>query len=399
MRVFEQYYFDLGNKILFKDTLPYVESWLAEQEIPYDGMAFMMCLCCDKDLLNRLLAKYPQLEKYRRIDTGGWDITPEGLRLRDELKPFDYDFSSVPQDWPAEYNLHVSQEDETLVRELVAKIPRPFNPGAVCVVLDHVRWFSDICTEPAIPNHGQPSGFGAASLQSNHIELVKDFEMGKKHNEISVKIERTKSLEELLDVTSVVKKLTGAFGPVRSQRMDVVFTPEEIRRHEAVEAEMKPLLEALWAELKTEESVPKDAPPEFIYGRTDWGNGEINVMSSAEGEPVSPKKAIMKAIKGTGFQYKYQSGGFYECVKYTKYNHRIELSFSQKPMSRWFTFYLNISGYNFRVGVPLAHGVDIMKQSVVEESVQGLVDLALKVESRLTEPLARLYGKTPAWYP
>jgi len=398
VRVFEQYDFDLGSNILFKDTLPYVEAWLAEQGIAYHGMALMMCLCSDEDLLNRLLGKYPQLEKYRRIDTGNWEITPQGLLSNGELRPFSYDLSSVPQDWPSSYALHVLREDEALVRELTAKIPRPFNPGAVCIVLDHVRWFPDINTEPAIPEDGEPSGFGACALQSNHIEMVKDFQMGKKHNQVSVKIERTKSPEALLDVSAVVEKLTAAFGAVRDQYLDIVFSPEERRLHQAADEALEPVLQALWAELKLEDAVPKNVPPQYIFTRANFGDGTIDVVSLGQGEPVSPKKAIVKAIKGTGFQYKYYAGGFYECKKRTKYNHLIELSFSQKTMSRHFNCYLGISGFNFRVGVPLATGIDIMRQSVVEEAVQGIVKLSLQIEERLTEPLARAYGKTPDWY-
>jgi len=396
MRVFGRYYFDLGGRVLFKDTLSYVEIWLAGQGISYNGMAFMMNLCGNSELHCRMVEKYPQLEKYQRIYTGNREITTERLYAEGELRPFEYDLSSVPQCWPEPYELHVAREDENLVRELVTKIPRPFNPGATCVVLDHVQWFSDINAEPAISDDkGEPCGFSAFPLHTNHIELVKDFQMGKKRNQVSAKIERTKSSEELLDVSHVLEKLVAAFGPVQWQCLDVVFSPEEIRENKAADEEIAPLLEALWEEMKPERTAPENAPSAYKIIRQKSG---IDLVMAMEGEPVSPKKAILKAIKGTGFQYKFSPGGFYDCEKFTRYNHRIEIFFSLKPMSRHLTFGMGVRGYNFRIGIPTAPDVDIMKQSVADETAQKLVNAALQVEERLTEPLARFYGKTPDWY-
>ena len=60
---------------------------------------------------------------------------------------------------------------------------------------------------------------------------------------------------------------------------------------------------------------------------------------------------------------------------------------------------IKVSGYNFDFCIPFdLHGIDIMKQSVVEELVQATFAAAMKAEAYLTDILLELYGKTPEWY-
>ena len=396
MRVFQHYYFDLGKQILFKDTLPYVEAWLVGQGIAYGGMAFSMhFINCDEDRdALRVLARFPRLEKYYRPKVSVYEPPLQDIARGARVNCTYYgDFTSTPQDWPETMGAHVPKEDEDMIRQLAAKIPRPFNPMSVGIVLDDVHWYPGINTEPAIlPGHGESSG----RALSNRITLHKDFESGRKHNEINVTIERTKSFEELLDITDVLERLTAAFGVPRGSGKSIAFSPEELRGHRAADAEIKPLLEALQAELQPEKAVPADVPPIYHFHRTDWENG-IVVMSAAETGPVSPKKAIRQAIKGTGYKYSYQPGGFYECTKRNEHNHLFRIGFGLAPQSHHLTNWISTGGYNFSCDVH-TKDVDVANQAVVEEAVPLIVNLALQVEQRLTEPLARIYGKTPDWY-
>lgn len=402
MRVFQNIFFDLGDRVLFKDTLPYVEDVLKRNGFAYDGMAFMMSVSSDKQLFKQLLEKYPQLDKYIRIETGGWEITTAGLRAvyenGEEIRPFVFDISSVPQYWPEPYELHIDREDEPVIRELVTQIPRPFNPGGVCVVLDHVCWFPKINTEPAIKiGAREPSGFGAFSLYSNHVELVKDFKMGRKHNQVSINIERTHSFDELLDISPVLDKLTVEFGEPRCIAVPcIVFSDEEKQRNEAADKALKPVLEQLQNILNIDNCFPTDDPPAYI---TICQPDGADLMIPMKGEPISPKKAIFKAIKETGYNYTFFPGGFYECNKININNHRFQILFSQNPSSRYIEYGITVSGYNFDFCIPLnIHGVDVMKQSVVEEIARSTFAASMKAEEYLTDVLLQLYGKTPDWY-
>jgi len=385
MRVFQVYYFDLKDRVLFKDTLPFVEAWLAGQGIAYGGVAFGMQFVNweeDRDT-PRLLASFPQLEKYHRA----------------KAEKNCSDFTSVPPNWAPGMIMHALKEDEDVIRQAAAKIPRPFNPLFNYFALDDVQWFPKINTIPALYADHTPGASGLYPHLSNRIEMSKAFQSGKKYNEIEVIIERTNTPEELLDDTAILEKLIAGLGTKpRYGAVQIVSSEEERRETEAADVAVAPILEALWTELKPREAVPKDAPPAYHIARMDLGLGEMNVMSLVQGEPVSPKKAIFKAIKGTGLQYKYKHGGFYECVKVNRHNHKFEVSFSLKPMSRYLTFGASISGCNFRVGIPMAHGVDIMHQSVADETARLVVDAALQAQARLENILLQHYGRTPDWY-
>ena len=402
MRVFQQYYFDLKDRVLFKDTLPFVEAWLAGQGIAYDGMMLAMHFTNieeDRDT-PRVIARFPGLEKYCRVKVDIYKPPSAQAFLPHLGRTYSSDFTSVPENWPEDMNIHVAKEDEDTIRQIAAKIPRPFNPSATCIALDNVRWFPEINTCPAyILGRGAPCGYSLFPHLSNSIALGKSSSSGKKHNVIAVSIERTHTLEQLLDDTAILEKMTAAFETAPHYRaLRIVFSEEEHRQTQATDEALTPILEDLWAELKPESAVPKDVPPEYQCIRRQ-NEGEPDLMLIyMPGEPVSPKKAILKAVKGMGFQYKYGPGGYYECWKINQYNHKFKVWFAIKPMTRQLNFGAGISGYNFHVSIPMAHQVDVMKQSVADETAQMAVAAALQAQARLSDTLLRLYGKTPDWY-
>ena len=394
MRVFQNYYFDLKERVLFKDTLPFVEAWLAGQGIAYGGMMFEQNFYNwgEDRITPRLFAMFPGLKKYHSEKVSVHELSPQTITSN---------FTSVPKNWPEDMNIHVQKEDEDVVRQIAAKIPRPFNPSATCIALDNVQWFPVIDTSPAyLPGKGAPCGYSLFPHLSNSIALGKSSGSGKKHNIIAVTIERTHTLEQLLDDTAILEKLTDAFGtPPHYQAVRIVFSEDERRQTQAAAEALAPILQALWAELKPEEAVPRDVPPEFQCIRHP-NEGEVVVMEMiyTPGEPVSPKKAILKAIKGMGFQYKYEPGTYYECWKTNQHNHKFKVWFAIKTSTRQLNFGASISGYNFHVSIPMGNNIDVMKQPVADETAQAVVTAAIQAEARLSETLLQFYGKTPDWY-
>lgn len=402
MRVFQEYWFDLRERVLFKDTLDYTEAWLAREGITYRQMAFMMEFGGEKQPEDRLLAAFPGLARYhhgtsRNEYTLPYDTTP--------YVTYDYEVSSVPKDWPGIPDIHVPPEEWPLVRALIKKIPRPFNPSLVCFALDHVQWFPEINTEPALDGEPEelkdrrPDGLGLRPRYSNHISLYKEFDTGRKHNPVSVTIERTHSRDSLLDDAPIRERLTAAFGKPTSSCMHVIFNREEHRARQAADAALAPILEALYADLRPEQATPAHVPPAYLHHQQPGEDGQmIDFVRAAEGEPVSPKKAVCAAIKGTDLRYRYEAGGVYVCEKINAYNHRLAVYFTVAPMSRHMNRWIHITGYNFQVALPQPPGVDIMRQSTVDETVQLTLALALQAEELLRETLERLYGATPGWY-
>ena len=63
MRVFDTFIYNIVDKVKFKDTKPYIDKMLSELKLKYDSVIFTINeYMTDYDTI---LAKYPELEKYR----------------------------------------------------------------------------------------------------------------------------------------------------------------------------------------------------------------------------------------------------------------------------------------------------------------------------------------------
>ena len=110
----------LGPSVLFKNTLPMVETFLRENGVRYEGLLFRFGICPDK-----LLAAYPQLEQYRVESPSGVlysNASPTGV------------FRKVPLGW------ELPTADQPLIREIASKVPRVYNIAFVEISLEGVGW-------------------------------------------------------------------------------------------------------------------------------------------------------------------------------------------------------------------------------------------------------------------
>ncbi|MDR3071900.1 MAG: hypothetical protein LBU41_00215 [Clostridiales Family XIII bacterium] len=405
MRVFEIFHFDLKKRVLFKDTLSFIEDWLAEQEISYENMALMLNVSYG-DRFEKTVKLFPGLERYRRINSSGYELTDEGLRTVDgQIIPFEYDISSVPQNWPDPIDIHVRKEDEPLVREVVRKIPRPINPGSTQIVLDNVHWFSEINVTPAVSNssrRGSPSAFKLEPYYSNNLALLKAFDFGIKHNVVVATIERTKSHEELLDVAPIVDRLTSLLGaPTYIEPLEIIFDDDGLHTNHLADKKMSPILQTVWDELQPKQSllaVTQNNPPIYEMIPTIYNGQETTELVKNETGNISVKKSVLKYLKPLGFTYDYFPSFRFRSVKKNKYNHVMEIWFAMRPMTWTLNHLMTIKGYNFTVQVPLESSSDTANQQITDSIVEKTAEIATRIEACLTEPLYEVYGKSPEWY-
>lgn len=93
MRVFDTYYFNIIDKVRFKDTKPYVDKMLKDLGLSYTDVDFMLYEVV-QDKIPEICKKMPNLKKYyfyNKTDN-------------------DYGISSVTKDWQAG-NVHADKED------------------------------------------------------------------------------------------------------------------------------------------------------------------------------------------------------------------------------------------------------------------------------------------------
>jgi len=290
----------------------------------------------------------------------------------------------------------------------VKKIPRPINPGFTQIVLDNVHWFPKINATPAVADHNinggrnYPNAINLHPYYSNNLVLAKAFNFGIKHNMVYATIERTKSYEELLDVTSVVDKLTTLLGaPVRPEERKIVFDEAEIRANEATDKAIAPVLQDIWDKLQPEQSllaVTKNNPPIYEITKTTFNGQEIDLMNKNETDNISVKKSVLKFLKPLGFTYRYVPSFCFESIKKNKYNHVLEIGFAMRPMTWTLNHWITFRGHNFSVQVPLGYNVDAATQQTADSIVEKTAEIATQAEEQLVEPLYEFYGKTPEWY-
>ena len=66
MRVFDIYWFNIADKVKFKDTQPYLKNMLAEYGFTWSDLAFSAQNASDDSVIARIQQKFPKLEKYFR---------------------------------------------------------------------------------------------------------------------------------------------------------------------------------------------------------------------------------------------------------------------------------------------------------------------------------------------
>ena len=380
MRVFRYYWFNLKDRVLFKDTLAFIEKWLAEKNIKYSGMGFIL----DHGNNDKISQKYPSIKKYIKP-------TPESGMGK---------ISSISDNWDEDKKIHVEQEDENIVREIATKIPRPYNYAFMRFFLDNIQWFDEINTEPAIklpynrkPDHPTefPSAFSVLHVhKSNSIHIIKEFDYGKKLNPIEVCIEVTKNDDELLSDENIVNALSDLLGKPYVKSTEIVFDENLQEKFRSAEEHINEKIKILKEKITIPEYERKYIPdPDEYIARFEH---EINLKG------IAPKKALLPLCKEYGYKYsKHPGNSGYECIKINGNNHKFTIEFVQLPVKRIFECYLWMQGCNFNFSLALGEFCPD-NQEELESRFKDAFKLAISVEPQLSEQLLYYYGKTPNWF-
>ncbi|MFA6308648.1 MAG: hypothetical protein WC677_02735 [Clostridia bacterium] len=370
MRVFESYSFNLKDKVKFKDTKEYIDQLLFNNNIKYDHIGFGFSY----GDFDKLLSKYPSLGKY----------------LKHSINPFNDELSSVPLKWGDKLNLHVEKEDEKFINEICKRIPRPYNFGFITILLDHVHWFQNISILPACNVDVRPSGFSFDSYNSNSICLQKQFDYGNKYNVVTAKIERTKSFDELTDISDFVKKFLDSLGKPTGQHLFCCLENDEKQAKIYADHEFNEIREqSNRKDIFKEFGIPHPETIEGIHNRV------LEELQLPKG--ISPKKAMVQQGKEYGYQYKKFFAGQYIMQKTNVNNHIFQIEFSTIPLTCKFEASVLIKGYNF-THYFTCNQTMIKQQSDAEIFIKKVFEYAHIIEEEYSDMLLELYGKTPKWF-
>lgn len=366
-RVFDIYGFNIIDKVIFKETKPYLEQMLAGVGYSYKNLGFSLeGFIFDYD---KVLTKYPSLQKYFFYDDS------KGV-----TQPY---ISSISENW-REGIIHADREDWDDIAAVFSKIPRPFSIPFATLIYDGINWFEDSDDSIAI-NYYRPQGRFPTpdAFYSNRIKQVREFDYGRKYNRVSVCIEVTAE-HEPRDSKEIIKKLIPYLGEPTYSSRECIFPQEELLRLQSLQRVHREQLKVIAADVLSDLQ-------EFAHVYTNTIEPPIKHLADIP--------TLNKAFLGTGF--KRQVGRtpnwltLYSC---TDEHGFIYAAHVQKLMDRRsFRFDIEVSGYNFSTGF-FSDDYTVTQEGESLGILQKFAKLCVKIRDEYAAELAKDFGDSPLWY-
>jgi hypothetical protein len=390
MRIFKQLRVDFKSSLLFKNTLEYIECVFEKLGITYNDMGFMCSGGSDAD---KIAAKYPALAKY--------------IKPGDEHDGGEFGaMSSAQTDKSGSCAPHIDVSEHQILRELVKKIPNPYNLGAFSVFLDNVRWFPDINTAqcldgryaecPIPPNANYP-------YMSNRVILEKCSSYGTKHNPVKFIIEAGNEKSGIIYTTDLEEKLSAALGkqflPFEHGLYNgyrFCFNDREIKHlteaGKAFDDTYDPFIKKITASVNNAKGIQHLR--EYPRNEPHFGFSRVSGLSLAN--------AFRKTLPPKQYKMHGGAGKLFTVERKNEHNHTFKLECDLTPVHKIFRAEMCISGYNFKH--KLLSGIKGVKkgftdiypntQEEVKYHTANLAAALIEAEEQLSGELLRLYGKS-----
>ena len=366
MRVFDTYYFNIIDKVRFKDTKPYVDKMLKDLGLSYTDVDFMLYEVV-QDKIPEICKKMPNLKKYYFYDK----------------TDNNYGISSVTKDWQAG-NVHANKEDWGDVETVFSKIPRPYNLPFGYYSLSGINWFQDSDPSPAViqwdmwKNEIPNTHF--APFISNRILQLRCYDDGIKHNNVAVSIEITDG-DAIRDSKPVIEKLKPYFGEPQNMVRSCTFSKEESERNRKQEKEACKALAQ-----KALSYLPQPGNMGAIQFDKDLGR-------------VADKKETDAAFKGTGFErVKGQPNWLHlYCAMDQTRGYKYEAFVQKISIGNIFRCWIDITGSNFRIKFEQPdYAVD--QEGKSQEILNQFAKFCVYAKEEFGAEIEKSFGKTPEWF-
>ncbi len=366
MRVYREYAVNLGTAVKFKETLPFVESFLADNSLHYDCLIYSIDI--NEEANHKLLRYYPSLQGYgRQKDFHMVEYTNNPFRL---------------QDFPGG---RVGPDDAAMIKSLASRIPRPINPFSIRIDLEGIEWFPQRWVDPTQAN----------AANRGHITLEKSYGFGDKYNPLQITLEISDPGRPggIMDDQLWKEKLEERFGKLKAGMYGFtrcVFEPEEQKQWETVSQAFQEENAYVW---KTVDS--------FLCPRDSQTTGCLDPTAALAKleriESMSLKKILVSLFKGTGYRFITGADQHYLIRKRNTNGHCFRFNLERGPSFKLIDTSLSVEGCNFHFsfGLP-AYTPETEKE--METYIRCLRQIAQYVEYELAGKLLQTFGSTPDWY-
>ena len=370
MRVFDNYCYNLISIVKFNKTREYIEKMLEELGFSYRRIGFRL-KCGDVD---KLLTKYPSLNKYCRIDDESRDPSEYG----------NCTVTSISEEW-YKGRLYTDEGDIPAIKEIFSRIPRPYNFAFADLMLDGIDWYgtgADAAIKPlpwkkmkCIPSVIYATG-------SSGIFLERSFGDGNKMNRLWVRVEAT-TQDEPRDTVDIVGLLSPYLGKPLFKERRCFYSEEEYLHFSALEKEFSEGLEGLFAEHVEE-------------GKYSFADILFDPMI----KDLCGKRSVERIFKSNGVDAYFGNSGMPGAVTFSFYDsHRFSYSMlaDRSPSSNIISFRFSVSGCNFCASLRDKSFYFKTKEEAAEK-VGELARYVALVRDTVGGRLADAFGDCPAWY-
>jgi hypothetical protein len=370
MKVYKTYRFNLGVQMPFKETLPYIENMLNSLGILYSGIAFSF----KYGKIDAVLKEYPNLKKYHRAEIRNNETihTISSVRVRSGEKTL----------------IHANLEDEETIRQISAKIPRPYNFLDVELVIDNIAWYKDISFDDVFFD----DDIDLSYYFSNSVHLIKSYNFGTKYNIVDVSIELIHTYDKIIDDSEIVKMLSTYLGTSIYNNITIRYNSEEKKKYAESERIIEGLIDIFNNRVKNFSVFTKS----MNQGSADSLTNQI--MQAANPAGISSAKILKLLCKTHGYQYRYgYGGGYYSCCMINENGHIFGIEHTQKPGTRWININLFMRGLEFSYKIQMGDIVP-KTQNDLKIMLEYAFEMAKNMQRNFAAKLLNCYGKTPKWY-
>ena len=374
MRVFDCYGFNIIDKVAFKETRPYLDKMLSELGYGYKNLMFSLEGSIYRTaLVDKVLAKYPALQKYFFYDN------TFGVK-----EPY---ISSITENW-REGKIYADREDWNDISEVFSKIPRPFNFAPAKLFLSGINWYPDSDDSLALDYSRSQGRYPTPdAFIFNCIQQWREYDDGRKWNTVGVNIEVTAEPEPR-DSKGIIERLIPYLGEPTSSTRVCIFPQEELLRLQSLEKSHRERLDRI-----AKDELPSPLP----WERTIDDSGVWII--DAPIRHIADKPTLNAAFAGTGFErHTENTPSWLKLYACTDSHGFLYKAYVQKLSSGTeFRFDLDVSGYNFEVGL-FSKDYHVTREGESLEILRQFAQLCVKIRDEYSAELAKDFGDTPAWY-
>lgn len=389
MRVFDTYYYNIIDKVRYKETKPYLEKMLQELGLSYRQLAFMLS-DLRENVNEKVFLKYPELKKYEYVEN------KHGLSS--------YGMTSVRENW-AKGECYVAPGDIEDVSAVFSKIPNPFNYPFGELVLDGIDWFEGEGQSAAGESKQQniavedwesenQAVLNNLPYVSNRIKQSRFYNDGRKYNNVSVTIEVTipeqgENQSDVKDSGMVIHRLKEYLGEHHGFSRKCIFDKEEIQKHRELCKKHSKKLKELG-----DTALPKtERTAQTMFSGLEVVDGS-NISDKFT---VVDKSMLNRIFKGSGFVREKGTPNLlhkYSCEDDNGYKY--EAYIQKISYSNEFRCSVEISGYNFRI--EYTHEDYVVLEGEAADILKEYVKFCEKLVKEYSLEIKKDFGMTPTWY-